>query len=144
MKRRILLAEDNRDVAAIMTILLQEMGYTVLVAKDGVEAVQSAIALHPDLVVLDMMMPKMNGFQAAAQLRQYAETKTIPILAATALAGSEERRKCLASGCDDYITKPYTPRNLAAAIERLLEKRSPDEAKLPVDRIRDIDAIEEL
>jgi two-component system alkaline phosphatase synthesis response regulator PhoP len=121
MKKRILLAEDNKDAADIGTVGLQFLGYEVVVARDGEEAVERAVSLHPDLIVLDMMMPKMNGFEVASQLRSHPATKTIPILAATALAGSEDRQQCLASGCTDYISKPFTPRELGAAIERLLQ-----------------------
>lgn len=121
MKKLILLAEDNRDAADIATVALGFLGYEVVVARDGLEAVERAISLHPDLIVLDMMMPKINGFQAASQLRHHPETETIPILAATALASSEDRAQCLASGCSDYIAKPFTPKELAAAIERLLQ-----------------------
>jgi CheY-like chemotaxis protein len=144
MKKRVLVVEDNKYLIDLVGRILQSFGYEVLIAEDGAAAVESAISLGPDLILMDMMMPKMSGFQAAAQLRQHIETRSIPILAATALTGSEERQKCLASGCDDYIAKPYTPKNLAAAIERLLQKRLPDEAKSARESARENIAIEEL
>lgn len=124
MKKHILVAEDNRYVADVVTAALASLDYAVVVAGDGVEAVESAISLHPDLIVMDMMMPKMDGFQAVAQLRKHPETESIPILAATALVGLENRERCLAAGCNGYITKPFTYKELAAAIEKLLQERS--------------------
>lgn len=129
MKKRILLAEDNKDVADIVTAGLTFLGYEVVVARDGIEAVESAISSRPDIIVMDMLMPKLDGFEAAAQLRRHAETKTIPILAATALARTEDRKRCLASGCDDCIVKPFTTHSLAAAIEKLLRERAGGQSK---------------
>lgn len=120
MKKRILLAEDNEDAAELMMLVLQSLGYTVEVAKNGMEVIEAAISWQPDVVVLDMMMPYVDGFQAAAQLRQNPQTSTIPILAVTAMAGDEARSRCLASGCNEYISKPYMPKNLATTIERRL------------------------
>lgn len=116
MKRRILLAEDNNDLAYILSIALGLLGYEVVVATDGVATLELALSLHPDLII----MPKMDGFQAVPHLRQNPETKNIPILAVTALALRDDREKCLAAGYDDYISKPCTPQDLAAAIEGLL------------------------
>lgn len=120
MKKRILLAEDNRDLADLLKSALRFYGYEVVVAGDGVEAVENAISLHPDLIIMDMMMPRMDGFQAAFQLRRHPKTKTIPILAASALVSGENREKSLANGCDDYIEKPFTAKKLVDAVARLL------------------------
>jgi two-component system cell cycle response regulator DivK len=120
-KKLILLAEDNRDVADIMSYALSSLGYEAAIAFDGVEAVEKAIALEPDLIIMDMLMPRLDGFQVASQLRQRPDTKNIPILAATALATVEDRKRCLESGCDDVILKPFTPKDLAPVIERLLQ-----------------------
>ena len=117
---RILLAEDNEDVAQILSVTLGFLGYEVIVARDGIETLELAPSLHPDLIIMDMLMPRMDGFQAVSNLRQHPETKNIPILALTALALVNDREKCLAAGCDDYISKPCTPQDLAAAVERLL------------------------
>jgi CheY-like chemotaxis protein len=118
MKARILLAEVNTDAAEVVAGVLRFLGHEVTVARDGVEAVESAMSLRPDLSVMDMMMPRMDGFQAVLELRHHPETQTIPILAAIALVGSEDRKRCLASGCDDYLPKPLTTKDLV--INRLL------------------------
>ena len=103
---------------------LEVLGYDVTVAQDGQEAVQKATAEPPDVIVMDMLMPKMDGFQAASSIRQNPKTKDIPILAATALARPGDREKCLESGCDGYIAKPFTHKQLGAAIDRLIEAQS--------------------
>jgi CheY-like chemotaxis protein len=103
---------------------LELLGYDVVVAKDGVEAVELAATGLPDLIVMDIALPKMDGLQAAFQIRANPKTKAIPILAATARALPEDRGKCLAAGCDDYLAKPFTHRELGAMISKLLEERA--------------------
>ena len=124
MKRRVLLAEDNPATIELMTKELEALGYEVSVAENGLEAVRKAISDPPDLVVMDVIMPKMDGLQAAGRLRKNPKTKDIPILAATGLALPGDREKCLESGCDGYITKPFTPKQLGAAIEKLSKEVS--------------------
>jgi len=115
MKKRVLLAEDHPGTIEVMQMELEVLGY---------DAVQKATAEPPDLIVMDILMPKMNGFQATARIRQNPRTKDIPILAATALARPGDREKCLESGCDGYIAKPFTHKQLGAAIDRLIEAQS--------------------
>src|SRR3989304_7329880 len=124
MKKRVLLAEDHPGTIEVMQMELEVLGYDVTVAQDGQEAVQKATADPPDLIVMDILMPKMNGFQATARIRQNPRTKNIPILAATALARPGDREKCLESGCDGYIAKPFNHRQLGAAIDRVFEGQS--------------------
>ncbi len=103
---------------------LEVLGYAVVVAQDGIEAVEKAVEEPPDVIIMDMIMPKMDGFQAASSIRQNPKTKNIPILAATALARPGDRERCLESGCDGYIAKPFTHRQLGAAIDKVLEIRA--------------------
>lgn len=124
MKKRVLLAEAHPETIEVMQLELEVLGFEVVVAQNGLEAVEKATAESPDLIVMDMLMPKMNGFQAVASIRQSPKTKGIPILAATALARPGDREKCLESGCDGYIAKPFTHRQLGAAIDRLFEAQS--------------------
>ena len=123
MKQRILLVEDNPGTIDVMRQELEVLGYDVTVAKNGVEAVEMATTLLPGLIVMDIIMPKMDGLQAATQIRQNSKTQAIPILAATAMAMPGDREKCLAGGCDGYIAMPFTYRELGAAIQKLLDKR---------------------
>jgi CheY-like chemotaxis protein len=122
MKRLILLAEDNEATVDMTKTQLEFLGYRVTIARNGVEAVAKAIAELPDLIVMDVHMPVMDGLQAAAQIRKEPTTQAIPILAATAKAMSGDREKCLASGCNDYIAKPLTHRELGPAIKKLLDE----------------------
>ena len=122
-KKRVLLAEDHPGTIEVMQTELEVLGYEVVVAQDGQEAVEKAATESPDLIVMDIIMPKLDGFQATARIRENPRTKDIPILAATALARPGDREKCLESGCDGYIAKPFTHRQLGAAIDRLFETR---------------------
>ncbi len=121
MKKRVLLAEDHPGTIAVMQQELEVLGYEVIVAQNGLEAVEKASAEPPDLIVMDMIMPKMDGFQAAVWIRQNPKTQNIPILAATALARPGDREKCLERGCNGYIAKPFTHKQLGAAIDRLFD-----------------------
>ena len=124
MKTKILLVEDNPATMEVMQQELEVLGYDVAVARDGAEAVEMAGSELPDLIIMDMLMPKMDGGEAAARIRKNPKTQAIPILAATAKALPEDRDICLASGCDDYIAKPFSYRELHAAIEKLLKRQS--------------------
>ena len=124
MKKRALLAEDHPGTIEVMQQELEILGFEVVVAQNGLEAVEKAVAETPDVIVMDMLMPKMDGFQAASLIRQNPKTKDIPILAATALSRPGDREKCLESGCDGYIAKPFTHKQLGAAIDRLFEVQS--------------------
>ena len=124
MKKRALLAEDHPGTIEVMQQELEILGFEVVVAQNGLEAVEKAVAETPDVIVMDMLMPKMDGFQAASSIRQNPKTKNIPILAATALARPGDREKGLESGCDGYIAKPFNHRQLGAAIDRLFEAQS--------------------
>ncbi len=124
MKTKILLVEDNPATMEVVHQELDVLGYDVAIAKNGAEAVEMAGSELPDLIIMDMLMPKMDGSEATARIRKNPKTQAIPILAATARALPEDRDKCLASGCDDYIAKPFTYRELHAAIEKLLKRQS--------------------
>ncbi|MBI2997055.1 MAG: response regulator [Deltaproteobacteria bacterium] len=116
--------EDEPATIDVVQQQLEFLGYEVTVAKDGLEAVEMATSELPDLIVIDIRMPKMDGLQAASQIRANPKTKMIPMLAATAKALPEDRQKCLASGCDDYIAKPFTHRELGAFIVSLLTRKA--------------------
>lgn len=123
MKEQILLVEDDKDNASLMQLELEYLGYEVTVAGNGAEAVEVAAARPFDLIVMDIYMPKMDGLEAASLIRENPRTKGIPILAATARAMPGDREKCLAGGCNDYIAKPFTHKELGFAVKKLLEKQ---------------------
>ena len=120
---RLLLVDDQPLIRAGLRMLCDaEADLTVVgEAENGAEAVALAASEAPDLIVMDIRMPEMNGLDAAARIRQSPKTGAIPILAATAKAMPGDREKCLASGCSGYIAKPFTHRELGAAIRGLLE-----------------------
>lgn len=122
MKKRVLLVEDHPDTIDVMSLELEVLGYDVTVARNGLEAVEMATSAPPDLIVMDIILPKLDGLTASAKIRRNPKTQQIPILAATALCGDLDRANCLASGCNDYIAKPFTHRQLGAHIDRLLKE----------------------
>lgn len=124
MKKRLLLVDDNLLLLEAMQKKLRSLGYNVTTATNGLEGIEIATSRLPDVIVMDMKMPVMDGFQLATKIRKNPKTQAIPILAATAMAGSGHKEKCLASGCDSYIAKPFTLYELGAAIEELLKKQS--------------------
>lgn len=105
----------------VVSLELELLDYDVSIARNGLEAVEMAISEPPDLIVMDILLPKMDGFEASTRIRKHPRTQTIPILAATALCRDKDRDHCLASGCDDYIAKPFTHKELGNHIHRLLK-----------------------
>jgi len=119
---RILLAEDNEANIATVGGFLQMLGYEVIEARTGREAVQRAAAERPQLILMDVQMPEMDGLEAMTRLRLDAHLASIPILALTALAMPGDRERCLAAGADEYLTKPVSLRLLATAVARHLAR----------------------
>jgi CheY-like chemotaxis protein len=124
MKRRVLVAEDNSFLSEIMQKELEGLNYCVAVASNGSEAVKMATSEIPDLIIMDLMMPELDGFEAASQIRRNPKTQAIPLLAVTALLAPDIRKKCLASGFDDTIVKPFTSSELEAAIKKILKRQT--------------------
>jgi len=122
MKKKILLVEDNPATVDVMQKELEFLGYESIIALDGKEGVDKSISHQPDLIIMDISLPKMDGLEAAALIRKNPKTRSIPILAATARALPGDKEKCLQAGCDDYIAKPFTHRELGAAIKKLLKE----------------------
>jgi two-component system cell cycle response regulator DivK len=116
----ILLVEDNEDNRIIYSTYLRYRGYRVLEAADGEAGVAIARAELPDLILMDVSLPKMDGLEATRILKSGPTTARIPIVALTAHALLEDRQKSAAAGCDGYISKPVEPAEVVAEIERLL------------------------
>ena len=122
-KKRILLVEDIESTIDIMGRQLECLGYEVAVARNGLEALDRLSEQVPDLIVMDIQLPKMGGFQAVGQIRATPALRDIPILAATAKALKGDEQKCLAAGCDGFIAKPFTHRQLETAINAVFKRR---------------------
>lgn len=117
---KILLVEDNEMNRDMLSRRLQRKGYAVVTAVDGASGVSIAQTELPDLILMDMNLPILDGWEATKQIRSNTQTGKIPIIAQTAHAMSGDREKCLAVGCDDYIAKPVEFQQLLVKIERLL------------------------
>ncbi|HEX9445399.1 MAG TPA: response regulator [Candidatus Binatia bacterium] len=122
MKKRILLVEDNPATIDVVQKELEFLGYDALTADNGEKAIEMAAAELPDLIIMDISLPRMDGLEATALIRKNPKTESIPILAATARALPGDREKCLQGGCNDYIAKPFTHRELGAALKKLLKE----------------------
>ncbi len=119
---KILLVEDNEMNRDMLSRRLTRKGHDVFIAVDGAEGVSMAIAKVPDLILMDMNLPVLDGWQATQQIKAAPETSTIPVIALTAHAMTGDREKCMKAGCDDYDTKPVEFPRLLAKIETLLKK----------------------
>jgi CheY-like chemotaxis protein len=118
--QKILLVDDSETVLMLERMILQGGNYELLTAKDGKEGVTKALALLPDLILLDVMMPNMDGFEALRELRRYGETRAIPVLMVTTKGEEESMETAYVSGCNDYITKPIDGVELLAKVRSFL------------------------
>ncbi len=119
---KILVVEDNELNRDMLGRRLTRKGYDVIFAEDGLEGLETAECEEPDLILLDLSLPKLDGWQTATELRKKAATKAIPIIALTAHAMDGDREKALAAGCDDYDTKPVDITRLLGKMEHLLSE----------------------
>jgi CheY-like chemotaxis protein len=117
---RLLLVEDNEMNRDMLSRRLMRKGHEVEIAVDGQEGIEMARALGPDLILMDMSLPVVNGWEAARRLKADPATASIPVIALTAHAMSDDRQKALEAGCDDYDTKPVDLPRLLDKIQRLL------------------------
>jgi two-component system cell cycle response regulator DivK len=119
---KILYVEDNEDNIFMLKKRLTRAGHTVVIANDGAQGVAMASSELPDLILMDLSLPVLDGWRATRQIKAAADTKHIPVIALTANAMAGDREKALAAGCDDYDTKPIELPRLLAKIKELSEK----------------------
>ena len=120
MTKRILVVEDQEDNRQILRDLLGSVGYDMIEAGDGEAGVAAAAAQRPDLILMDIQLPVMDGYEATRRIKANPELKGIPIIVVTSYALSGDEAKARAAGCDAYVTKPYSPRQLLAKIKEFL------------------------
>jgi CheY-like chemotaxis protein len=120
--KRILLVDDYPDALEIWGLYLRALGYEVDTAEDGLTAVDEAHRLHPDIIVLDLELPGITGFEAAVRLRAADDTRDIPLIAATGYSHVKQLDQARDSGFDSIVVKPCEPGALVAEIERLLQR----------------------
>jgi two-component system cell cycle response regulator DivK len=122
---KILYIEDNDDNIYVVKNRLERAGFTVLVATDGEQGIAMALGEKPDLILMDLRLPVLDGWEATRRLKALGQTKTIPIIALSAHAMSGDREEALAAGCDDYDTKPIDFARLRAKIDAALRQGRP-------------------
>jgi len=114
--KKILLVDDSRTSLFMEKMILQQGPYKLLTACDGQEGVERALAEHPDLILMDVIMPRMTGFEACRELKQRDDTKTIPVILVTTRGEEDNVETGFASGCNDYVTKPINAQELLAKV----------------------------
>jgi two-component system, cell cycle response regulator DivK len=125
MSKRILVVEDQEDNRQILRDLLTGAGFEVIEAEDGEAGVAAAVAQHPDLILMDIQLPILDGYEATRRLKADAALWSIPVIAVTSYALGGDENKARAAGCDAYITKPYSPRQLLAKVREYLSADAP-------------------
>jgi two-component system cell cycle response regulator DivK len=121
---KILLVEDNEMNWDMLSRRLRRKGYEVIIATDGKQGVDMALSEAPDLILMDMSLPLLDGWEATRQIKAAPETQAIPVIALTAHAMAGDQEKALAAGCDDYDTKPIEFKRLLGKIQVILEKQA--------------------
>lgn len=120
----VLVADDDEDVLELVTLRLERTGYSVIQARDGEEALNAARERAPALAMLDVMMPRMTGYEVARALREDESTREIPVILLTARVEDSEVTRGLDAGADGYIKKPFSPQDLRAKVETVLGRSS--------------------
>ena len=120
MSKRILVVEDQPDNRQIIRDMLADTGYEITEAENGAEALAAIAKARPDLILMDIQLPVMDGYAATHRIKTDPALKSIPIIAVTSYALSGEEKKAREAGCDDYVPNPYSPQQLLAKIRRYL------------------------
>ena len=120
MNRHILVVEDQEDNRQILRDLLGSAGYELTEAENGEEAIAAVAQRRPDLILMDIQLPVMDGYEATRRIRTNPDFRDIPIIVVTSYALSGDEVKARAAGCDDFVPKPFSPRQLLARIRKLL------------------------
>ena len=120
MTMRVLVVEDHEDNRQILRDLLENAGYNMIEAGDGEQALMAAASQRPDLILMDIQLPILDGYEATRRLKADLTLKTIPVIAVTSYALSDDEKKAYAAGCDAYVAKPYDPLALLETIRQHL------------------------
>jgi two-component system phosphate regulon response regulator PhoB len=120
--QKILIVEDERDIADLVGFNLERAGYNVLKAHDGITGAEVAIRERPDLVILDLMLPGKDGYGVFKEIRRDSRSRDIPVIMLTARAQTEDRIQGLEAGADDYLTKPFSPKELMLRVQAVLKR----------------------
>ena len=119
----VLVAEDDEDILALVVFRLEQANYDVACATNGAEALTLACERIPDLAILDVMMPKLDGYEVTRQIRAHDETRGMPVILLTARVQEADVTRGFEAGADDYIKKPFSPQELRARVQSILGRR---------------------
>jgi len=135
MRKKILIVEDNSDLLAVLRLSLKQAGFAVATATDGIEALKKARSISPDLILLDLVLPELDGFAVCETLRKDAATAAVPVIVLTGLTSEFTRYAGMESGASDYVTKPISPAELVSKIKHWLRRRDekPDARRRKAD-----------
>jgi two-component system cell cycle response regulator DivK len=120
--KKILVVEDNEQNLYLMVFILRQNGYRVVTARNGVEGIERARYEIPDLIIMDIQLPEMDGYEAAERIKSMDELRDIPIVAVTSYAMAGDREKAMDAGCAGYIEKPFNPVTFISEIERFIRE----------------------
>jgi diguanylate cyclase (GGDEF)-like protein len=137
LNHRVLVVDDDRNLRKIIATNLELAGYTVLAAADGIEALEQIDDFEPDLVLLDLMMPRMDGYEVARRIRahQHPPIANVPIIMLTAKSETEDKLRGFEAGADDYMTKPFGPQELLARVHAKIRRVEVDSSLSPLTRL---------
>jgi two-component system alkaline phosphatase synthesis response regulator PhoP len=133
--KKILVVDDERQIVKLVEINLKKHGYAVVCAYDGVEALEKVESEKPDMLVLDVMMPRMNGFDVLKRLQANPDTEHIPVIMLTAKAQDADIFTGWQAGVSSYLTKPFNPREVLTFVERIFESMDHPETELEGDKV---------
>ncbi len=137
MQQKILIVDDQADVTDLLGGTLRQEGYEVLVAHDGSSGLTKALTESPSLVVLDVVLPVISGLEVCRQIKRVPATRRLPVIMLTARATEQDRVKGLEAGADDYVTKPFSPREFVLRISRSIGRAAPVTSLKPKLRVGD-------
>jgi len=129
MRNRVLVVEDDQDLVELLDFNLRSAGFSTSTASNGVEALQMARSVLPDLILLDLMLPELDGFAVCEILRREPATASVPIIILTAMSSELARFTGLECGANDYITKPFSPKQLVSRVGQMLGLEENDSAR---------------
>ncbi len=130
-RKKVLLVEDEPELLELLRLQFQEEGFATATASDGIEAVRKARSIQPDLILLDVMLPELDGFAVCELLRKQPATKDIPVIMVSGLSGQMPRCAGIEAGATDFVTKPVTATDLVTRARQIFEQRAAAEAAVP-------------
>ena len=120
--KKVLIVEDNENNLYMMRFIVSKLGHEILEARDGLSGVQLAISEKPDLILMDIQLPVLDGYEATRRIREATETREIPVIAVTSYAMTGDREKALGAGCTSYVEKPIDPEAFIGELEKYLKR----------------------